>query len=130
MILRSFFSSKCSFEHIECSPDNPNERKIFRQKSRSHSLSVRKRWKGVFSRYNHHQIFLVELGNAVLTTLRKTFLLKFKRFRSLYEISSSFFFKTSPPKCSFGANIAFSTSFLKNFGQQTGKLLFNQRNGY
>ena len=48
MILRSFLSSKCSFEHIECSHDNPNERKIVRQKSRSHSLNVRKWWRSFF----------------------------------------------------------------------------------
>ena len=47
-ILRSFSSSKFSFGHIECSPDNHNERKNFRQKSGAYSFSVRKRLKLLF----------------------------------------------------------------------------------
>ena len=41
-ILRIISSPNSSFGHIECSPDNHNERKNFRQKSRAFSFSVRK----------------------------------------------------------------------------------------
>ena len=115
MIQRSIFSSKSSFEHIECSPDSPNERKIFRQKSWSHSLNVRKRWRSFFHRYDHHQIFLLELGNAVLTILRKKFLLKSKRFHSMWKSVIKNFFKTTPPKRSFGHTQCLFDKFFKRF---------------
>ena len=40
---------------------------------------------------------------------------KSKRFRSLYEVFSSFFFSKISLKCSFGANNAFSTKLLEKF---------------
>ena len=68
-----------------------------------------------FKRYNHHQIFLLELGIAVLITLRKTFLLKSKWFRSLYEICSSFFFQNKPSKMFFRSKHCLSDKFSEKF---------------
>ena len=47
-ILRIISSPNSSFGHIECNPDNHNERKNFRQKSLAYSFSVRKRLKLLF----------------------------------------------------------------------------------
>ena len=129
MILRSYLSPKCSFGHNECSPDNPRERKIIRQKSRSHSLNVRKRWESIFYSYNHHQTFLLDLSNKCHERIRsisekvekfcsKQPLLILERFLCIFNKLSKSFppiglnFLSQPPrmilrsfsssKCSFG----------------------------
>ena len=114
MILRSFFSSKCSLNALNAVVPTPTrENYLDKNHDRFHSMSENDE-EVFFKRYNHQQIFLLELGIAILITLRKTFFLSSKRFRSLYEISSSFFSKQALQKF-FWSKHCLSDKFSEKF---------------
>ena len=82
-----------------------------------------------FHRYKFHQIFLLEMRNAVLTNMSKEFLLKSERFRSFYETFKFVFRKISPEMFFWTGTMEFRLTFptscasrLEHFWSTTKKI--------